>query len=730
MLAPLGCTWRLISGETSEPKSSKTWSEIDALPWQELEKLHDDDLSEERGFSENEIEQMSLEDYEAMQRRDYERLRRKHGGRDPDELAEERDLDVSGEPSWFQRIWATDLSKLTPAEREWRRQRKNKWDRGSPESPAPLPDGVCTDEPGDPEHFVSNKARQLWHRRIHAMTRDEFEHECAYSKESVVIAYNRFLDELERRENERLERETKEGREERKAKAQGQQAKQVEQPSAHHLEQAARAERAKAEKTIQWVRASDWHGKPVPERRWLVPKFIPYRNVTQHTGDGGVGKSLLDLQLAVAVVANRKWVGMPVNITGPVIVYSAEDELEETWRRVADICKYEGIELKDLRNLFIAPLAGMDAMLSVADERGGGSSMTPTPLWHQLVSKANAVRPKLVVIDTSADVFGGDEIKRRQVRQFVGMLRGLAFDFDCAVVLLSHPSVSGMMDGTGRSGSTGWNNAFRGRMYQERVTARDGTVVVETDPDLRVLRNNKLNYGRTGTEVRIRYNVEHNVFVNEQVDDVSTADAAVAAERAFLECLAMFESQCRDVSPRPGPNYAPAVFAKLSQAKGYNKRQLADAMERLLDDKVIRFAQEGSASRPRRWLTRKPEPVSGETPDAVASPIEAAKAFLREFLSEGPRTASEVMAFSAGGMIADKTLRKAATEIGVKIVQQNRSWIWSSGRIGRCVNAAVGRPKNSDGRPISTPLKGSDSLSTHTLGLWESEKIEHLRITI
>jgi RecA-family ATPase len=176
------------------------------------------------------------------------------------------------------------------------------------------------------------------------------------------------------------------------------------------------------------------------------------------------------------------------------------------------------------------------------------------------------------------------------VRQFVGMLRSLAFDFDCAVVLLSHPSVEGIKDGTGRSGSTGWNNAFRGRMYQERVTVRDEMFVSEPDPDLRVLRNNKLNYGRTGTEIRIRYDVAHNLFVSEQDDEVSPADAAVAAERVFLKCLALMESQGRDMSPKPGTNYAPAAFPKLPQAKGYTSRVLAAAMERPLNDKAVRFA--------------------------------------------------------------------------------------------------------------------------------------------
>jgi RecA-family ATPase len=423
---------------------------------------------------------------------------------------------------------------------------------------------------------------------------------------------------------------------------------------------------------IEWVRASDWHGKPVPEPRWLVQKFIPYRNVTQHTGDGGVGKSLLDLQLAVAVVANRKWIGMPIEITGPVIVYSAEDELEETWRRVADICTAEDIKLSALGDLHIAPLAGMDAMLSIADERGGNGSMTPTPLWHQLVRKAGDIRPKLVVIDTSADVFGGDEIKRRQVRQFVGMLRSLAFDFDCAVVLLSHPSVAGINDGTGRSGSTGWNNAFRGRMYQERVIVRDGTFVSEPDPDLRVLRNNKLNYGRTGAGIRIRYDVEHDVFVNEQADEVSAADAAVAAERVFLECLAEIEAQGREVNTlKNGSKYAPKVFAGLRAAAGYTKHQLGAAMERLLNDRQIRIGQAGPPSALRYFLTTKQatEPVEEPAPEPVpAAPtaLDRAVEWLRNRLAAGPVESSTLYADGMAAMISRTTLRRAADEVGVK----------------------------------------------------------------
>ena len=47
---------------------------------------------------------------------------------------------------------------------------------------------------------------------------------------------------------------------------------------------------------------ADLHRLPIPARPWHVEGLIPGRTVTMLGGDGGVGKSLLALQLAVEVV--------------------------------------------------------------------------------------------------------------------------------------------------------------------------------------------------------------------------------------------------------------------------------------------------------------------------------------------------------------------------------------------------------------------------------------------
>jgi hypothetical protein len=58
-------------------------------------------------------------------------------------------------------------------------------------------------------------------------------------------------------------------------------------------------------RTSKWFCAADLEGLQVPDREWLVPDLIPTRTVTLLYGDGGTGKSLLALQLAVAVALGQ-----------------------------------------------------------------------------------------------------------------------------------------------------------------------------------------------------------------------------------------------------------------------------------------------------------------------------------------------------------------------------------------------------------------------------------------
>jgi RecA-family ATPase len=327
-----------------------------------------------------------------------------------------------------------------------------------------------------------------------------------------------------------------------------------------------------------------------PERRWIVKDMIPDRTVTIVAGDGGGGKTTLLLQLSTAIAGSCPWLGHNPD-PGPVLVVTAEDDEEEIHRRLAAIAKSLGVELSDLANLHIVPLAGQDAVMGAPE--GKAALIAPTTVFRGLVALIELIKPRLVVLDALADVYAGEENARAQARQFIGLLRGLAIKNDLAVVLIAHPSLSGMASGSGTSGSTAWSNSVRARLYLERIVD-DGNR--EIDPNLRVLRVKKSNYGPVGMELRLRWQ-NGSFILDGPAGGFDKIAAEAKADCVFLDLLGTFTAQGRDVSPKPSQTYAPSVFEKHPNAEGITKRGFASAMERLLTAGRILVETVGPPSR-------------------------------------------------------------------------------------------------------------------------------------
>lgn len=342
-------------------------------------------------------------------------------------------------------------------------------------------------------------------------------------------------------------------------------------------------------RALPFMRGSDFANRPIPARPWMAVYLIPDRTVTLLGGDGGTGKSLLALQLAVACATGREWIGRPVR-KGAALYLSAEDDRDELHRRLAAILEAEGLNFEALGDLSLLSLAGDDALLATVNRATG--LMVPTPLLAALDAKAAALRPAVVVVDTAADVYGGDESNRAQVRQFVGALRGLALRHATAVVLLAHPSVAGLASGSGLSGSTAWNNSVRSRLYLSRV-AEQG---FEPNPDARVLRTMKANYSAAGSEIGLTYR-EGRFVAEAPASRLDRMAATAKAERVFTKLLRQFTAEGRAVNPSGGANYAPKVFAEHPGAEGCTRRALLNAMNALLERGAIRVERTGPPSR-------------------------------------------------------------------------------------------------------------------------------------
>jgi RecA-family ATPase len=243
--------------------------------------------------------------------------------------------------------------------------------------------------------------------------------------------------------------------------------------------------------------------------------------------------------------------------------------------------------------MHLLALAGGDTLMAVPDRNG---LIQTTKLFTRIRAAACDLRPKLIVLDNAADIFGGSENDRAEVRQFIGILRGMAITAGAGVLLTSHPSLTGISTGTGLSGSTAWNASVRSRLYFKRATtAKDE----EPDPDLRVLEVMKSNYGPVGETINLRW--KNGLFV--PVGGVSNLEKLAAEQKAnetFCTQIIQFTQQGRNISTKPNaPTYAPAEFAKEKEAKdaGLRKSDFEAAMRRLLAAGKIRVEPYGPPSR-------------------------------------------------------------------------------------------------------------------------------------
>jgi RecA-family ATPase len=297
------------------------------------------------------------------------------------------------------------------------------------------------------------------------------------------------------------------------------------------------------------------------------------------------------------VALGEKWIGRTVS-EGVAMFLSAEDDESELHRRADAVAGHYGRALGDMERLLLQSVAGEDALLATLQQGGG---LADTPLLETLNREMARHCPALVVLDTLADLFPGNENDRVQARQFIGKLRGLALEHACAVVLLAHPSLSGLNTGSGTSGSTGWNNSVRSRIYLERVIMSDGGRPFEPNPDARALSVKKGNYARSGGEIRLLW--QDGVFVPEApADPMERAAASMKAERVFMDLLRLHNEQGRNVNASGGQNYAPKAFESHAKSEGVQKRAFKQAMDALLDAGKIRVAEDGPPSKRRKFL--------------------------------------------------------------------------------------------------------------------------------
>ncbi|MGB0854891.1 MAG: AAA family ATPase [Pikeienuella sp.] len=243
--------------------------------------------------------------------------------------------------------------------------------------------------------------------------------------------------------------------------------------------------------------AAELAGEPKP-REWIVDEWIPKGTVTALYGDGGTGKTLIAQQLAYARAVEGQWLGISTT-TGRTTCVLCEDDRDELHRRHNDIkAHYSSPIGNPFDKVTLWPRVGFDNMLVTFDK---DQKPVLTPFFEGILKAVQEDDSDLLILDTAADLFGGNEIIRKEVNYFIKSVCGRFIRArqdegqDLTVLLLAHPSVAGMAAGTGSSGSTAWNNSVRSRLYLTRP--ENGF------DEQRIITRVKSNYSASGDGTKI-----------------------------------------------------------------------------------------------------------------------------------------------------------------------------------------------------------------------------------
>jgi hypothetical protein len=106
-------------------------------------------------------------------------------------------------------------------------------------------------------------------------------------------------------------------------------------------------QRANQLPALPWLDMSNWDNEPVPKRQWAIPDRVPLNQAGLHSGEGGTGKSIIELMKDVAHVTGKDWLrSLPV--PGPAFYIGAEDDETELHIRLAAIAKHYGVTFEEL----------------------------------------------------------------------------------------------------------------------------------------------------------------------------------------------------------------------------------------------------------------------------------------------------------------------------------------------------------------------------------------------
>lgn len=339
-----------------------------------------------------------------------------------------------------------------------------------------------------------------------------------------------------------------------------------------------------APKPIDWPSKA---GRQPPQRCWFADQWLPAAP-TLLSGMGGIGKTVVAQTLSTALVLAKPYI---CEIPAPlrVLNWLCEDSEDDVWRRQVSICQHFDVPIEHLADkLMIEAREGCDNTLLALTY----GSPAFTTHFERLREQINDLQIDVFVIDNLAQVFGGNESDRYQATLFVNSIKGMVRGRPFAPIFIGHTARS---EGSEYSGSAAWENACRTRWYLgSNLPGPEPAGDDEANRDVVYLAKRKANYSNKD-HVKLRF--VDGLFVPDSPAGLQfgTADRDQIAEQVVLKGFAAVRAMGKTSSDgASSPDYLPKQLLELRLQQGHAKKELRDAMNRLLVAGVFKRAEIGS----------------------------------------------------------------------------------------------------------------------------------------
>ena len=211
-----------------------------------------------------------------------------------------------------------------------------------------------------------------------------------------------------------------------------------------------------------------------PAVPWLIPNLIMRNTVTILSGRGGLGKSTLVFQIAMAVAAGEKtWLlGQGENNeyalsaqSERVAFFSWEDDLAQL-SRIRKLNQTAAMQSdKYIPNWHYVHLRGQGTLFAVGRGSHKDTRASETPLARKIKTFCVKNEIRVLVFDTLASIYGSNENEGSFVKEFLDGWIAWAEKNNVTVIIVAHPSKS---EGSTISGHSQWRNAVRSLLHLDR----------------------------------------------------------------------------------------------------------------------------------------------------------------------------------------------------------------------------------------------------------------------